>query len=119
MEAGSSCPLALQPLQSKSLLNFIVLLPAEVFKQAECIVKQSAKVQCYVNSTSMTPKRWRIAICLDSVLVMTAQQLLNNLAVNAASLQQIDLLVRGLHLPLTVGDICQCCLSQLAAMVCH
>ncbi len=43
----------------------------------------------------MTAKRWRIAIALDSVLVMTAQQLLNVLAVKAAHLQQLDLLVRA------------------------
>jgi len=48
-----------------------------------------------VKSSSMTAKRWRIAIALDSVLVMTAQQLLNVLAVKAANLQQIDLLVRA------------------------
>jgi len=52
-------------------------------------------VECFVKSSSMTAKRWRIAIALDSVLVMTAQQLLNVLAVKAANLQQIDLLVRA------------------------
>ena len=107
MEAGPSSPLLAAPAVSSchKLAQIIALLPAEVFKQAECIARQSAKVQCFVNSASLTPKRWRIAICLDSVLVMTAQQLLNNLAVNAASLQQIDLLVSRLHLPLMVGDM--------------
>ena len=93
MEVPSKLPSGLAGPAVNYLLNLTVLLPAEVFKQAECIAKHSAKVECFVNSSSMTPKRWRIAICLDSVLVMTAQQLLNNLAVNAASLPQIDLLV--------------------------
>ena len=68
---------------------------------------QLARVQCFTKSGRMNPKRWRIAICIDSILVMTAQQLLNNLAVRAASLQQIDLLVRPTslvprHTPLSI-----------------
>ncbi|DBA88746.1 TPA: hypothetical protein ACH3X1_004165 [Trebouxia sp. C0004] len=66
---------------------------AGVFQRADCIKRQSARVECLVKSSSMTDKRWRMAIRLDSVLIMTAQQLLNNLHAKAAHLQQIDLLV--------------------------
>ena len=68
-------------------------LNAGVFKNTDCIRQQCARVECFTGSARVTEQRWRIAIFIDSVLVMTAQQLLNMLSRGVAALQQIDLLV--------------------------
>ena len=57
------------------------------------MVQQCVTVQCFTKSSTLTPKRWRISINIASVLVMTAQQLLNNLAAGVANFSQIALLV--------------------------
>lgn len=66
---------------------------AGVFKNTECIRQQCVQVDCFIRSARITAQHWRIAIFADSVLVMTAQQLLNMLNLGVAALQQIDLLV--------------------------
>ena len=63
------------------------------FQRTDCIRQLCARVECFTGCAKITPQRWRIAIFADSVLVMTAQQLLNMLAIGVAKLQQIDLLV--------------------------
>ena len=68
-------------------------LHAGVFEHTDCIREQYVQVQCFIRSARITAQRWRIAIFADSVLVMTAQQLLNMLNLDVAALQQIDLLV--------------------------
>ena len=69
------------------------ILHAGVFRKTECIRQQPATVECFTGNAKVTEQRWRIAIFADSVLVMTAQQLLNMLGRGVAALQQIDLLV--------------------------
>lgn len=65
---------------------------ADVFAAAASLRECSARVNCFTKGATMTPKRWRAAIICDTVLVMTAQQLLNMLGAGA-TLQQIQLLV--------------------------
>ena len=63
-----------------------------VFEKADCIKQQSAHVQCFAKS-KINPRRWQHASIGYSILVMTAQQLVNLLGCCGALLQQIDLLV--------------------------
>ena len=70
---------------------------AEVFAAAESLRQGNARVECFAKGAKMNPRKWRIAIICDSVLVMTAQQLLNMLHTGVATLQQIQLLVSTWH----------------------
>ena len=66
---------------------------AEVFAAAQSLRQLNARVECFAKGARLHDRKWRVAIVCDTVLVMTAQQLLNMLAAGVATLQQIQLLV--------------------------
>lgn len=66
---------------------------AEMFAAAQSLRQLNARVECFAKGARLNDRKWRVAIVCDTVLVMTAQQLLNMLGAGVATLQQVQLLV--------------------------